>query len=305
MIDVQSYFSVVKETNEGWRADCPRCEDREMKLYWNTEKQVGCCHHASCPWYKDHGGVTVGRLRAFLGKGIFEYSIPEVIKAAPEADLKLPKEFETLEEMKPGDSEPIYDYLESRGLQRKLLNMAKVGYCKKGKFWGYIIFPVFDEEGNVIYWQARRFKNREKKWHNPTSSLKSEIIYRIHSPRRPKSVVIVESIINLLTLETKHMGSHTPMLVSILGSSLSDSQRDKILMYERHVTDLIIALDGDAMRAAVPIAEKFLGIFPCIRIARFPDDKDINALGREESWDRIRKAEVFKKSERTRWMVEA
>lgn len=302
MRDIQSYFTMVKETREGWKANCPRCEDTEMKLYWNTEKEVGCCFHSNCPWFKGRGGVTIRRIQAFLERSGIEYTIPEVIKAAPEADITLPEEFLTLKEMSKYDSEPIYDYLEARGLPHKVVDKARVGYCTTGKFWGYIIFPVFDDEGRVIYWQARSYKKREKKWHNPTFSAKGEILYRISSPKKPETIILVESIINLLTLETAHHNSHVAIF-ALLGSSMTDAQMDKILVYERRLKDIVIALDDDAIRAAVLMAERLAGIIPSIRIAKFPEGQDVNSVGREKAWQIIDSARVFKASERTRWMV--
>lgn len=299
-MDIAGYFEQVTETSEGFKARCPACGDTRKLFSWNTQKQVGCCHQAECRWYVGHGGVTLGRLRAWFNKQGIEHVIPEVIEAAPEADVELPKEFELVKDLDNRDRENIYAYLRHRDLPRQIVDRAKVGYCKSGKYWGYIILPIFDEDGAVAYWQGRRFKDREPKFWNPRSSKKSELIYCVSRSTRPKSMVVVESAINALTLESIDISSI--MIIAILGKSMSDSQRDQILVHEKSLRELVIALDGDARRDTVEIAAKFDGIVP-VKIANVPDGEDINSLGREKAWSIIRHAELYDKRRRTEFML--
>jgi DNA primase len=300
-MNIESYFDQVWETSEGFKANCPACGDHEKKFSWNTEKQVGCCFHSSCRYFYQRGGVTLRRLMAWFGKSGMERIVPEIIEKAPEADVSLPKEFRLIDELESKDRGNIYAYLESRHLPRRIVDKAKIGYCPDGKFWGYIILPVFDEEGNVVYWQGRRFKNREPKFWNPKSSKKSEMLYCISRSRRPKILVLVESVINTLTLESLESGK--TMIVGILGKSLSEEQRDQILAYEKWIASIVIALDGDARRDAVSIAEKFLGILPVVKIANVPNGEDINSLGREKAWHLIHGAEIFNPKKRIEFMT--
>jgi hypothetical protein len=299
-MEVQGYFEQVWETSEGFKSNCPACGDHEKKFAWNTQKGVGCCFHSSCRFYVGHGGVTLRRLNAwFSGKGI-EPVIPEVIEAAPEADVSLPEEFELVQDLGKQDRENIYAYLASRDLPRRIIDKAKVGYCSSGKFWGYIILPIFDEEGSVAYWQGRRFKNREPKFWNPKSSKKSDLVYCVSRCMRPQRIVVVESAINALTLESLERGR--TMIMAILGKSLSEAQRDRILMYEKNLRELIIALDGDARRDTVSVADKFDGIVT-VKIANIPDGEDINSLGREKAWKLIHRAEVYNSRKRMEFMM--
>lgn len=300
--DIQDYFQVIKETSEGWRTNCPRCQDTEMKLYWNTEKRVGCCFHNTCPWFKDSGGVTEFRLRAFLGKEGVEIVIPEVVKAAPEAAIELPEGFETLREMSKYHSGPIYDYLESRGLRRKIVDRAKVGYVRKGKMWGYIIFPVLNLDGELIYWQGRRFKDRKPKFFNPPSSLRSEITYQIRSSRKPETVILVESIINALTLESAWEGNDVVILAT-MGKGWSKLQMDRVLAYERFLKELWIAYDPDALRDALDVADYFGTRIEKIRIPIFPEEEDINSLGFSKSYKIMKNAEVYTGKNRMKFLT--
>lgn len=300
MEDVSGYFGKVWETREGWKANCPRCGDTEKKFYWNTEKNVGCCFHSDCSWFYLKAGVTSGRLVAFFTSQGVNYDAPEVIQDSEEADVSLPKEFRLIKDLKSELRNTLYSYLSHRHIPKGLVKKAKIGYCETGKRWGYMILPVFDN-GEVVYWQGRRFKNREPKFYNPKSSRKSELVYSISSSKRPDKVVVVESIMNALTLES--VGATKSVIVAILGKSLSDAQRDKILYMEKWVKELVIALDGDARRDTVELADKFKGIIPAVKIANIPDGEDINSLGREKAWELIWKAEVYDSSRRMEFMT--
>jgi len=284
--NIEDFFDAVKPTGEGWKANCPKCDDRDMKFSWNTEKGVGCCHHSGCSWYEHAGGVTEYRLRAFFGDQPVLRSYPAKVIQSEEADVNLPEGFEILEE-----DHIVTAYLRSRGLMWKSIKQAKVGYCEKGKMWGYIIFPVFDN-GEVVYWQGRRFKDRDRKFWNPESSRKSELIYDVPSESRPKSIVLVESVINALTLTNGHLTN--TKVIATLGKKLSQTQISKILAYERYALDLVIALDPDAWREATDLAKTLCSALP-VKLAEFPAGEDVNSVGREEAWKRIYRAEAYRR----------
>jgi hypothetical protein len=300
--ELQSYFSEVKETREGWRANCPRCGDAEQKLYWNTEKNVGCCFHNSCPWYKDRGGVTEYRLRSFLTQEGIDVVIPEVVSAAPEADVKLPEGFRMLQDMRKRYSEPIYDYLDSRGLRKKIVDRARVGYVREGKMWGYIIFPVFNLDGKVVYWQGRRFKKRTPKFFNPSSSLKSELVYQIRSARKPRYIVVVESIINALTLESGWETDEV-VIMATLGKGVTEYQMNRILLYERTARELWLALDPDAIRETLDFAKHVGTAIETVRIAQFPEGEDVNSLKFHKAWKMMKDAEIYTGKNRMQFLV--
>lgn len=304
MIDVTVYFGQIKTTAEGFQANCPKCDDHEKKFYYNTEKGVGCCFHSECAWFKERGGATERRLVAFFSRTGTQAAPPDVVESAPEADVELPEEFELLDELNPVLRETIYDYLESRGLAKKVVRAARAGYCQTGKHWGYMVFPVFDDEGQAVYWQGRRFKKRTPKFYNPPSSKKSELIYCINPVHHPRRIILVESIMNTLTLE--HIGkTSTNLVMGLMGSSLSDIQRDKVLEHERNLLELVIALDPDALRPAADIAERFQGVIPAVKIARFPEGEDINSIGRMKAWDSIYTAQVYDPRKRVEFLLGA
>jgi hypothetical protein len=301
MDDVRQFFGQVWETPEGWKSHCPKCGDTEKKFAWNTQKNVGCCFHNSCAWFYQNGGVTLRRITSFFSNTGFEHVIPKVVEMSEEADVTLPKEFKLIKDLKEDIRDSLYAYLNHRQIARRIVDKAKIGYCETGKYWGYMIFPVFDEVGEVVYWQGRRFKNREPKFWNPKSSKKSELVYCVSVGTAPRCIVIVESVINALTIENMEISKVAVM--AILGKSLSETQMDYILSHERYTKEIIIALDGDARRDTVGIAERLQHTKCIIKMANVPDGEDINSLGREKAWDIIRSAEVYNQRKRTEFIV--
>ena len=208
--DIRNLFAEIRETQEGFKSDCPSC-GRKDKFWFNEEKRVGCCFEAGCKFHYSNGGCTEYRLRAYLRKEGIRYVTPVVVKQSFQ-DNALPEEFRILDELEEPVRNTIYAYLNSRGLHSKTLQRQKVGYCETGKYWGYIIFPVFSAEGKVIYWQGRRFKDRKQKFFNPPCSNKKEIFYQLGGSQMTKRIIVVESVINALTLDAGKTLSRTAIM---------------------------------------------------------------------------------------------
>lgn len=301
--DILRYFPKIRRTHEGFNACCPRCGDRAFRLSWNLEKNIGCCFHAECQWHTSKGGVTRKRLLAFFGEtpGLIPTAATEILEQAEDLEVSLPKEFQPIKKLNGYLQESLFDYFESRGIPKRLVLLAKVGYCTEGRLWGYLIFPVMDEQGQVAWWQGRRFKNRTPKFFNPPSQRKGELLYRVDYPKRPHRMILVESIFNVLTLSSGD--SHRVLVLGLLGKTMTGEQREKITFYERCAKELIVALDPDAKREAVDIASQFSGIFPSIRIAQFPEGEDVNSVGRERAWGIIDHAPAYNDRHRMEFLA--
>lgn len=287
--ELANLFEVVKETGEGWKANCPRCGDDKMKLYWNVDKNVGCCQHMDCDWSPKKGGVGERELREAM-KADSPVHTRVLEKDKEIGDVTLPEEYRPLFKLRRGLREAIYSYLEVRHLKRKVLDMARVGYCESGRYWGYIIFPVFDEDGEAIYWQGRRFKKRNPKFYNPSCTYKTELLYALGS-KHPRMAVVVESAINALTL-FQRPELHRQVVFIVFGKTLSDQQLKKIREY-KSLREVVVALDGDAWKEEVVMAKKLHGIMPDVKLCRLDYDDDLNSIGRARAWDHIFKAQSY------------
>lgn len=290
-MSVRNLFESVTNTPEGFKTQCPFCNHAGKTLAWNEEKSLGCCFSIDCDFYYRKGGVSEAELKSFFGeRSVYTKTLESTRKDDPE----LPKEFQLLQDLRPGLKDAVTEYLLSRGLLKKVLEQAMVGYCSTGKFWGYIVFPVVIN-GDVVYWQARRFKKRTPKFYNPASTRKSEWLYRLGRGKQPKGAVIVESVINALTLVTeKGLGWSVYVL---LGKTISDTQIREVGKHRDRLREIVIALDGDARREALELAKRLHGTIPSVKVAAIPDGEDLNSLGREKAWDLIYAAQLYKPQE--------
>lgn len=300
MSDVRDFFEEIKETREGFRANCPKCDDSERKFHWNEEKGAGCCFHSSCDWYYERGGVYEARLRAFFGDAPVLHT-PTVIRASETSDVQLPEEFKLLEDAG-SVGEMVVEYLRGRGLKKRVIENAQVGYCKKGRFWGYIIFPVFDND-EVVYWQGRRFKKRDPKFWNPESSKKTEFIFQLdNGVQKARRVILVESIINAMTLHDGHDNPRNAVF-ALIGKTLSDAQLQRIMVYEKWMKEIVVALDPDAWRDAVGIAKRLHRTSIRVRLARVTKGEDINTLGYDRGWSVIENSVTYRLNEHLKFMA--
>ena len=200
MADVAQFFRSIRQTRDGFRAQCPKCEHDGMTFSWKQNESdqggIGCCFAVigdqPCAWHPNNGGVTYRRLLAFFNASGTDQAPPTVVQQSAESDVKLPDEFKLIEDCEEGLRRTLLAYLASRGFDRRIVYKARTGYCNDGRFWGYLICPVF-EDGEVMWWQGRRFKNRTPKFYNPASSKKSELLYRISNARKPGRIVVVET----------------------------------------------------------------------------------------------------------------
>lgn len=168
-----------------------------------------------------------------------------------------------------------------RGFRLSELTMAGVGYCLKGEYGGYIIFPFYSG-GKLIFFQGRKFAGHGPKMKNPKNEDfgigKSELIYNQDALFAYRTVDVVESITNALTLGGKS--------VAILGKSISPYQLSTIMGSPCECVNLL--LDSDAYEKALTLAMHMCQI-KRVRLVKMPEGQDVNDLGRQVTKEMIRK----------------
>jgi len=168
-----------------------------------------------------------------------------------------------------------------RGLNLKELTMKGVGYCLEGEYKGYIVFPFYSK-GKLIFFQGRKFMGHGPKMKNPKNEDfgigKSELIYNQDALFAYRTIEVVESITNALTLGDRS--------VAILGKSISGYQLSTIM--GSPCENIHLLLDSDAFEKSVA-----LGLYICqlkhVKLIKMPEGKDVNDLGRQMTKEMIRK----------------
>jgi len=172
--------------------------------------------------------------------------------------------------------------MKNRGFKINYLSSKGIGYCTKGPYAGFIIFPFY-QGGKLIYFIGRQFIQLQEKFKNPSVEDfgigKSMLTYNADSLIIYKKIYCVESITNCLTI-----GDNS---VATLGKTISNYQLS--LLYKSHAEELIIGYDDDAILESIKLGLKMVN-FKRIKILNFPKGKDINALGKKETKEIEKKA---------------
>jgi hypothetical protein len=120
---------------------------------------------------------------------------------------------------------------------RKISRRYKIYICYSGKYKGRIIIPIFDEDKNIVYFQARRIPKSDivPKYDNPIAP-KELCILNKHLFDRSKSIIIHEGLIDAFMVGDQS--------TSCLGKEINDIFLKELLK----LTDkkIIICLDNDS-----------------------------------------------------------
>lgn len=138
-------------------------------------------------------------------------------------------------------TEKVDGYLKSQ-YQNKLISYMKsrkidsdVFISYKGDYQSRYIIPIYDSDGHIIYFQARRIdESMQPKYKNPDTA-KITIIYNKHKFKRDKHIIVTEGL-----LDSKSIGNQG---TSCLGKEISNNFIKELST----LTDvgIIIALDND------------------------------------------------------------
>jgi len=224
---------------------CPECGHHKRKFSVNLDKNAYKC------WVCNYRGRNIRRIVRRFGTytqlqawdAITNRSDLErfaELFVAPECGespqkLELPQEFISLCHDKiPATGMYALRYLKSRGVTNEDIIRWKIGYCFSGEYRNRIVFPSFDNDGDINYFVARSYSGDSYKYKNPKAS-KNIILNHLYIDWN-KDLTIVEGIFDAVIA-----GNSIP----ILGSTLrSDSELIREIV--RNDTPVFIALDPDA-----------------------------------------------------------
>jgi hypothetical protein len=181
------------------------------------------------------------------------------------SDCKLPRGFTLISDApKSIYTRLITEMAESKHLSFEDFERVRVGFTRHDPKWEpYAIFPVF-EWGRVVYFQGRLYNARPGEA-TKRFPAKNEVplgskywVYNIDAAREhAKTVIIVESILNVLSLERKIMeeGVTDVVPVCVFKHAVSAPQNAK-LMSLRGVKEFCFMFDADATAESWRFAEK-------------------------------------------------
>lgn len=137
----------------------------------------------------------------------------------------------------------LNDFRESRKLSKEY----ELLYAFDGDYKGRIIIPIYDENKDIIYFQARRSpgSDLDPKYKNPTIA-KGSIIHNKHKFDRKKPIVVVEGLLDAMTIGLQG--------TTCLGAEISDNLMKEII----NLTDEYVIVAPDNDKAGIELMKKFM-----------------------------------------------
>jgi len=265
---------------------CPFCNHRKRKLEIHPTNQTYHC------WVCDVKGKSI-------------YSLLRKMKAAP-------RYFEKLKEVYPKDDRtkyllkntsqsitqkielpesfiPLYykqsgffydkahEYLiTQRGCTELDIIKYNIGYSDSGQYKNLLIFPNYDQNGNLNFYTTRSFMNGSStKFVNAPydrNVIGFEMQLNWNLP-----LLICESALDAITLRI----NSTPMYGKTMSKSL------KLAILENEVSEIYLCLDPDALKQQMKYIKYLLGLGIKVYHVKYPENSDVNKLGYKLSWDLI------------------
>lgn len=162
--------------------------------------------------------------------------------------------------------------IQERGLTKKDIIKHQVGYCTTGEWAGYLIFPIFNQNNNLVYYSGRAyepFKDPHKLPKYDKDFVGDEWLVNWN-----EDIILVESKLNAITVRRN--------AVPMYGKTLSKKLKLKIV--ESSFETIYIALDGDATNDISEIADFCLQNGKRVKQIILPKNQDINDIGFAEFW---------------------
>ncbi|MCR5185384.1 MAG: DNA primase [Bacilli bacterium] len=148
------------------------------------------------------------------------------------------------------DGKATIDFLTSRGHSLKTIEDTGIAIMSNGKYRdrseGRVIFPLFDIDGNVIGFSARRIKNNDdaKYVNSPETYLfhKSSVLYNYHIAKEKARIAghiyVLEGFMDVFALARIGMDN----AVAIMGTALT---QEHIALLRQLNVEIRMCLDGD------------------------------------------------------------
>jgi len=243
-----------KRARDNYAFNCPFCNHRKPKLEINLATNEEGKNHWECWVCKSRGTTIYSLLKQlkipkgeaqevlkYIKKGKkYEYSNDEI--------TELPKEYQPLHSAttKSITANKIRKYLYERGLTDNDFIKYSIGYTTDGDYGGRIIIPSYSESGRLNYFIGRTYERAYFKYKNPETS--KDIVFFENMINWDKPIILCEGVFDAMAIRRN--------AVPILGKSLSHSLMKRIITSK--VDDIYIALDQDAQKDALEIAENLL-----------------------------------------------
>ncbi len=254
------------------KSNCDSHIKRKPKLSVNLVTDRFHC------WICSWGGKTLAPLFPQHSKERAEYIEElELWIKRPEPERKydvpvLPDEFKTLTKEWSGQHyESTISYLVERGLDEEDIIKWKLGFCDEGDYRYRVIFPSFDEDGNMNFFVGRAIYGKMLKYKH--GNFDKDIIFNDYMIDWRKPITITEGPFDAV----KAGDNAIPLQGTILTPDLK--------LYKKIVmsgVDVYFAMDKDAFRKQLKIMDGLFSFGVNCKYVDLGGNKDVGVMTKEQ-----------------------
>ena len=275
-----------KRARDNYAFNCPFCNHRKPKLEINMATTDEGKNFWEC-WVCKTRGQSIYSLAKqlqlpkneaqeilkYVKKGKkYEYKGEEVVQ--------LPKEYQPLFSASSTSfvANKVKKYLYERGLTDNDFIKYSIGYTTNGDYGGRIIIPSYSQSNRLNYFTGRTYEGGYFKYKNPDTS--RDLIFFENLINWNQPIILCEGPFDAMAIRRN--------AVPILGKNLAPSLVKKLIISK--AKDIYIALDEDAQKDALEIAEKLLNLGKRVFLIDL-EKKDPSEMGFEQFTQLIQSAE--------------
>jgi DNA primase len=247
-------------------------------------------------WVSNVGGRTLFQLFKKINANNQHFDeLRELVGDLPhykkDTDTKLKKVVQLPNEYKPlwngGDSivkRHALSYLYKRGIDDSDILKYNIGYCDDGLYSNRIIIPSYDVDGKLNFFVGRDFYNSKMKYRNsPTTKniIGFDLFINWDEP-----IILCEGVFDAMAFKRN--------AIPLFGKTIMSKLQKKII--EKKVKIIYLALDNDALEAAIKISDNFISNDIEVRMIKFKE-KDPSEIGFKDLLSLIEKTNKIKFSD--------
>lgn len=280
---------------------CPACcknpEKKKLMLHIENEK-----YHC---WVCDLKGRSVSKLlrkyaSSYYNEWVSKFTkerrnvfLDDEVKHEEKIELPVCMSIDRLSEINDPDARAIISYLEGRNVSIDKSYRYRLCGGTRGSMRRRVVFPSFDEDGNLNYWTARSIESSSHKYLNPKVERKN-IIFNEIDINWASELTLVEGPFDFLNAGN----NATPLLGSFLA-------RDSLLFKRivENLTPIVLALDSDMRKKSHEIAKTLYGHGIKVRIAELGENKDVGEMTEKEFSDIVSNAQEWEPVDRLTFMI--
>jgi DNA primase len=275
-----------KRARDNHAFHCPFCNHRKPKLEINMITNEEGKNFWECWVCKTRGQSIFSLVKQLKLPKLEAHEVLKYVKKGKKYEyinkeaVELPKEYQPLYLASNTSiiANKVKKYLYERGLSDNDFIKYSIGYTTTGDYGGRIIIPSYSESNRLNYFVGRTYERAYFKYKNPEAS--KDIIFFENLINWNQPIILCEGAFDAIAIKRN--------AIPILGKSLSPALIKKIITSK--LKDIYIALDKDAQKDALEIAENLLSLGKRVFLVDL-QEKDPSEMGFESFTRLIQTAE--------------